>query len=363
MMSARMHAISLRILTLFAVATVALLSIVPPALAQQGIGVGVNIPGVGSIGISRRFCTGAQNGLTGVGDMLCNVAKSIDSIPGLFTAFAYLCGLFLGVMGILKLREHVLNANQVPLADPIKRFIAGGAFFALPMVMEAAQNTLEGSDNNKLQAYDISSFAGRTSGGLSIGPVNIDLPFLNMGGLDKMLVSFVGDIWGPLLGLIGIFGYLAGIILIIIGISRLLKTAQDGPRGPAGFGTIMTFVTAGALFSLDSLMGAFSTSLFKNETVANFAILATGTGSPNVDNHVLAVISAILGFMMIVGWISFVRGLFILRDVAEGNGQASVMAAFTHLIGGAMAVNLGALLNAVQSTFGLLPYGILFAAT
>ena len=63
---------------------------------------------------------------------------------------------------------------------------------------------------------------------------------------------------------------------------------------------------------------------------------------------------------MILGWISFIRGWFILRDVAEGNQQASMMAAMTHIFGGALAVNLGPVLNAVQETFGLTAVGIEF---
>ena len=64
--------------------------------------------------------------------------------------------------------------------------------------------------------------------------------------------------------------------------------------------------------------------------------------------------------MTIVGLISFVRGIFIIRSVAEGSGQASIMAGVTHLVGGALAVNLGPLLAAVQWTLGITDYGIRF---
>ena len=64
--------------------------------------------------------------------------------------------------------------------------------------------------------------------------------------------------------------------------------------------------------------------------------------------------------MTIIGYISFLRGFFILKEVAEGGGQASLMAAVTHIFGGALAVNLGPLMNAVQSTLGLGTYGVVF---
>lgn len=345
---------------LFLIAFAICATLASPAYAVSG-GIGINIPGIGSIGISATFCSGAPFGITGLGDVLCNIGKSLEELPGLFTALAYLFGCYLAVTGILKLKAHIEDPRQTPVWDSMKRFLAGGAFFALPIVIEAAKVTITGQDQDALKSYKTGMFAGSTGGDISLGPISIDLPFVNLGGIDKMMVGLIADIWAPMLALIGSFGYLAGIILIMIGISRLLKTAQDGPRGPGGMGTIMTFITAGCLFSLDSLMGAFQSSVFASHKVANFAVLGTQSGSPNVDSHTLAVISAILGFMIIVGWISFVRGIFIFRDVAEGNNQASLMAAITHMIGGAMAVNLGALLNAVQSTFGLLPYGVIFA--
>ena len=49
-----------------------------------------------------------------------------------------------------------------------------------------------------------------------------------------------------------------------------------------------------------------------------------------------------------------------MRGVAEGSQQASVMSGVTHLIAGALAVNLGPLLNAVQVTLGITGYGIAF---
>jgi hypothetical protein len=140
-----------------------------------------------------------------------------------------------------------------------------------------------------------------------------------------------------------------------------LKTAQEGPRGPGGIGTIMTFITGGALFSLSRMMGAWTTSLFSSTQVSNYANMSfTGGLDATAVAHVHNVISAVLGFMMIVGWISFIRGWFILREVAEGNHQASVMAAMTHLFGGALAINLGGVINAVETTFGLNGYGVAF---
>ena len=42
--------------------------------------------------------------------------------------------------------------------------------------------------------------------------------------------------------------------------------------------------------------------------------------------HVEAVIAPVIAFVALLGWISIVRGFFIVRGVAEGNSQASMLA-------------------------------------
>ena len=306
----------------------------------------IGLGGVFNDIIKWLFGTGAcgQQIDQGIGEVLCNVVVSSEMLPGLISAIAYGAGLVLSVTALLKLKDHVINPDRTPVSDSMKRFVAGGALFSLPTISRAVRNLLV-SDGAVASYEQTSGFSGSVS---------------TSGGLDGMVTMLVADIWQPLQILLSSFSYLAGLVFVVIGISRLIKTAQDGPRGPSGIGTIMTFVTAGVLFSLDNLMGAFSGSMFATNDVATYAILNNSTGDTTVDSHVEGVISAVTAFMALVGWISFIRGFFILREVAEGNGQASLMAATTHMFGGALAVNLGPLINAVQNTFGLTAYGVSF---
>jgi hypothetical protein len=285
-------------------------------------------------------CTGG-----GLGTVMCNLVAGTQLLPGLFTGFAYLSGTILGVLGIQKVVDHVNNPHQNPPWDFMKRFLAGGALFALPMVMEAAWNSIIGAGGNNAGSAGNTGWAGATSAG----------------GLDEMVVLLMNDVMAPMWVMISGFAYLAGIVLVLIGIFRLLKTMQEGPRGPGGIGTIFTFLTAGALFALDDIFGAINTSLFATNMTTSIPALQYTTGMTGQEvDHVHAVISAALAFMMVLGWVSVVRGLFILRDVAEGSQQASLMASFTHMIGGGLAINLGPLLNAVQTTLGLGVYGVNF---
>ena len=71
-----------------------------------------------------------------------NIALSIADVPGLLSALAYLFGILLGVLGVMKIKDHVENPSQTPLKDGAIRLAAGGALFALPIVYEAMFSTI-----------------------------------------------------------------------------------------------------------------------------------------------------------------------------------------------------------------------------
>ncbi len=291
-----------------------------------------------------------------VGNALCGILFNAGAIPAFLTAIGYVIGLFLGVWGILKIKAHVINPAQVSLWEGISRLVAGGLFFALPVVIEIMKNTMIPVTGI---IGDISQVSLR---GFNEGAAACD----GTGGLDVALYCMMGSTFGPMHVVINFFAMVAGMILAMIGISRLMKSAQDGARAPGGLGTIMTFIAAGALLSYNSLMRMVTISMSMAMPLGGFtATHATmrytdGMSGPE-QLHAHTVISAILKFMIIVGLISFVRGIFIIRSVAEGNGQASIMAGVTHMLGGALAVNLGPLISLVQNTLGITTYGISFA--
>lgn len=76
-----------------------------------------------------------------------NMTTSISSIPGLLTALAYLFGLLLAVLGVMKIKDHVENPTNTPLKDGAIRLGAGGALFALPIMLDAMLATLDDTSN------------------------------------------------------------------------------------------------------------------------------------------------------------------------------------------------------------------------
>ncbi len=86
-----------------------------------------------------------------------SITTSLQNIPGLLTAIAYLFGILIGVLGILKIKDHVENPSNTPLKDGAIRLAAGGALFALPMIYEAMFNTVDenGAQQDLKQLYKV----------------------------------------------------------------------------------------------------------------------------------------------------------------------------------------------------------------
>jgi hypothetical protein len=316
--------------------------VTPSTILNAKSGVGVCVTGAYTYG---TLFAGGQAG--DLGDTICNAVNNTSYMPGILSAMAYLFGIVLIIWGVLKLKDNVLNPQQTSIWEGISRLVAGGAFFALPYLIGVVANTLDGGGLfAALNGFTHTSFKGQTTGS----------------GLDAMMVNFSADMFGPMLFALNFFGYVAGTVLLMIGISRLLKSAQEGPRGPGGLGTIMTFLVAGAMISISPMIGSLSTTFFETNVSATSAALQYSTGMNTTEiAHVQAVISAILQFMIVLGVVAFLRGIYIIREVAEGNSQASLMAGITHMVGGSLAVNLGPVMNAIQTTLGLTAYGINFS--
>ena len=75
-------------------------------------------------------------------DIAGNITASIEELPGLISGMAYLVGLLMGALGIMKIKDHVENPTQTPMKDGAVRLAAGGALFGLPIVFESMLNTI-----------------------------------------------------------------------------------------------------------------------------------------------------------------------------------------------------------------------------
>lgn len=286
---------------------------------------------------------------TDVGQGMATMVRSLSSWPTVLAGFAYILGCYFAVSGIFKFKDHVDESTgsrtATPLSAGVKRFLAGGGLFSLPYMTAVARDSISGGSTAGI------SFVSNPS---CSGPCN---------GADAMVISFIQNIASPATFLITAFGYVAAILLLITGIVRLTKTAQEGPRGPTGLGTIMTFVVSGALFSFSPMIAAFSASIFGDATSNLIPTIGSQVITDGaVRAQIEPIINALMAFIALVGIIAFMRGWFVLKAFADGQQQATLAQGMTFLIGGAIAINLGQFINMVQQTVGLdaLTYGITF---
>lgn len=94
-----------------------------------------------------------KNTFSSIGD---NIIQSIQDLPGLLAALAYMFGVLLGTLGIMKIKDHVENPTQTALKDGAIRLAAGGALFALPIVFEAMSTTVgAGGETKAAQLFKV----------------------------------------------------------------------------------------------------------------------------------------------------------------------------------------------------------------
>ncbi|TAL39908.1 MAG: hypothetical protein EPN97_01585 [Alphaproteobacteria bacterium] len=268
-----------------------------------------------------------------------NVTVSWGKFQNVLSAVSWLLGAGLGTIAVFKFKDHVDNPQQTPLSAGVKRMLAGGMFLSLPFMINAVRGSLFGNQVVGANSLKNTGFTNAT---------------LSAGGLDKMVVDVMANIGGPMEALLTAFSYLAGIALLLVGISRLTKRLEEGPRGPAGFGTIMTFIASGALFSFGDSMGSFTSTVFGDNQLLSVIVINSNVITNATDKaRIEKVLEGVEVFVMIVGYIAFIRGWFVLKNYADGQQNATMAQGLTFLFGGTFAINLGELINALQNTVGV----------
>ena len=107
--------------------------------------------------MSSKAAYALDTGATSFSGISENIIGSMHGVPGLITGLSYMFGLILGVLGVLKIKDHVENPGNTPLKEGAIRLGAGGFLLALPIVYNAMQ-AVPGSGTdlkaNSLQATD-----------------------------------------------------------------------------------------------------------------------------------------------------------------------------------------------------------------
>jgi len=118
-----------------------------------------------------------------LGQSITSVAESFANAPTLIATFSYLAGIMAVAWAIFTFRDHVDGGGGAPsLSDAVKRMLMGGAFLALPSVLDASVATLIG--NGTIEHQKLTDFTSANCSGTA-------------DTLDAMAVCFISDIEKP----------------------------------------------------------------------------------------------------------------------------------------------------------------------
>jgi len=179
-------------------------------------------------------------------------------------------------------------------------------------------------------------------------------------GLDKYFITFIANVRKPLVSMVAVFCWIAGIIMMICAILRVSKPGFiNGNKGtPAG--TVTMFVVAAMLISLPTAVNTIERTVFDSDQVSmsgqqnwESGDLAYSTLDDDADKErILNGINAAFQYVRILGLIAFVRGLFILKTAIDG-GQGSMLMGTIHIIAGVMAMNIAPVARIFFATVGV----------
>ena len=131
--------------------------------SYRAIGAAFTVGALSTMSSAAHATTTASSD-TNFSSIARNITTSIQDLPGMLSAVAYLFGILIGVLGIMKIKDHVENPTQTPLKDGAIRLAAGGALFALPIVYQAMLSTIEGADSGDVGVAQLNAVSmGLTS--------------------------------------------------------------------------------------------------------------------------------------------------------------------------------------------------------
>ena len=276
-----------------------------------------------------------------LGSMTNQLYSSLLNLQTFLSMLSYILGVFFSLTGLQKLRANVDDPGRNPLMPALMRLGAAAFFIFAPtfanILVDSISGAGVGGQENLVEFENADGMTPKTDGD----------------GLDGALTRFVIDFATPFMeNLLPFFSYVAGLIFMLIGLKRLALADGQGPQAPGGLGTIGTFVVSATLMAFGYIMYTLQGSLFGSTTLVSNPIFigGTGTNSALLDRTNQAMWGVFI-FLRIAGYISVLRGLFMLRAVGEGSGNVSMMAVGTHLIAGALLANGTAFVLAAQETF------------
>lgn len=152
--------------------------------------------------------------------------------------------------------------------------------------------------------------------------------------------------------LINSFAYVAGFVMIMIGIMELREAA--GRHGDDGMGKPAANILIGiAMIAMPAMIGSLTETFWGsgNNVGSVFDYCRTSGCKDGISP-----LKAVFALVSLMGYIAFVRGWLLLRKMpyaGRGQGDDYLYRGMTHLIGGVFAIHIGDTVAVIGKTFGI----------
>lgn len=293
-------------------------------------------------GIAMLILAGpAHADVKNLGDMI-NAANTntFRGVWGLIKVATLPLGLMLMWGGLARLKAA--SESHKPLTAGFVGIFAGAAMISIPKMTEVIGATV-----------GVATAIGSKSG-FNAGIVNAS------GGGEGIIAiagRFFSIVSSPLSSILIAFAFVGGVCLVIKGLYDCVALAnpESGKRTTYS-GVITTFVVGALMINLSGLMGIVGatfgmsgTSLASSAATAMMSYSGSATSLNDMTGDMAKMIAqGLIPF----GAIAFLRGMLMLRRVADGNPRGeSLGAGFTHIVGGIGLCNAMAVTCAAGATF------------
>lgn len=191
--------------------------------------------------------------------------------------------------------------------------------------------------------------------------------------MDKTVTKYISNIIQSLLGTTGAggmdftvfdfvrgIGVIMGLCILFVAIIRLSKhgKTQQMFRYYAPSTTVLMFFAGVVLLSMSGFLEMVSTTLFPQDmpldpikTISEYASFAEKAEEVDIAQKYL-----IFSLLAIVGFISLIRGIFLLIKVSEGQREGGIGQVISHLIAGVIGMNAATCFTILNNIYDFKQY-------
>lgn len=164
-----------------------------------------------------------------------------------------------------------------------------------------------------------------------------------------MFVAFAGSI-PSIVNFVIKLAYISGIFLIINSAYKLAQLAKVPEQARNTKGPIVTALIGAFMLMYASSVDVMGVSMGLGYAKSNTILAPSGSASDGAAAG-KATIDAVLMFVQLLGYIAFLRGLWLLNKAGYDQSQG-VAKGLTHIFGGAACINISAMIPVLAKTFG-----------